>query len=288
MKGSEIYAISRSRSLLSKLPSPDEIERLLELTNERELLERISRKIGYVIQADSVEAYLKELVGRLAYELSQQTKAAKGEVKALVLENLKQAILSSITAVKPSYYTYYMHPLGEELIKRAEATKDVTRLKLGSSTYDALIKFPLDVWNQSGDVGLLDLAFRKMEINEILKTAGYSYGTLAMVELHDYSVCAFVRAPIADELVIRQKPRCRDLLEVISMISKKYHVEADNFDTLYVKVIYAASRNDLSSFSPLNAVSAIEILKLYEKVLRIVRNKIVEKIKTETAKKLIS
>mgnify|MGYP001626322086 FL=1 len=288
MKGSVIYAISRSRAFLSKLPSIAEAERYIELNNEKELLERISRKINYPIQVNTVEEYFKELVGRFAYELSKETRKALGEFNSLVLENIKNAMLKNVTGQKLYYYTYQSKPLAEDQIKKVENTSDLTKIKLGSYSLDTQIKFPLEIWQSYKDIGLLNFAFEKIELIEIIKDAGYNMATQALIDLHNYKVCALAGQTTASEsLFIKQKVKCRDLQEASTYLSKKYNIENQpNFDLLSIKLIYISNIFELSKFSDENAMNVIEILKVYEKFFTGIKNGIKEKFGKDTIAKI--
>lgn len=290
MKGNVLYAISRSRAFLSKLPSLSETERYVELGSEKELLDRIARKINYPIQASTIEEYFKELVGRFAYELSKETPKALGELNALALENLKNAVLKSITGHSPHYYTYEAKPLVEDALKKVENANDLNKIKLGNYTLDLQIKFPMEIWQNTKDLGLLEFAFEKTEITEIIKHAGYNLATQALIDLHNYKVCALAgQNPFSESLYLKQKVKCKDLQEAAMYLSKKYNVEnPGNFDAFSNKLIYMTNMYELSKFSDENTVNFIEILKVYEKNFIGISNSIKEKFGKETIKKIYS
>jgi hypothetical protein len=290
LKGNTIYAISRSRAFLSKLPSLSETEKYVELGSEKELLDRIARKINYPIQASTIEEYFKELVGRFAYELSKETPKALGELNALVLENIKKAFFKKITEHNLHYYTYEAKPLAEDALKKVESANDLNKIKLGNYTLDLLIKFPIEILQNTKDPGLLEFAFEKIEITEIIKHAGYNLATQALIDLHNYKVCAFAsQTPFSESLYIKQKIKCKDLQEAVMYLSKKYNVEnPGNFDTLSNKLIYITNMYELSNFSDKNVINFIEILKVYEKIFIGIANSIKEKFSKEIIKKVYS
>ncbi len=288
MKGNVIYAISRSRAFLSKLPPLSEAERYIELNNEKELLERISRKINYPIQANTVEEYFKELIGSLTYELSKETSKARGEFNSLILENIKNAMLKNITGEALYYYTYQSKPLAEDSIKKIENASDLEKIKLGNYVLDLQIKSPLEVWQNSKDLGLLNFAFEKIKLIEIIKYAGYNMATHALMDIHNYKVCALAgQTPVSESLYVKQKVKCKDLQEAATYLSKKYNIEnPESFDLLTLKILYTTNVFELSKFSDENALNLIEILKIYESLFIGIKNSIKEKFEKETINKL--
>ena len=283
MERNKVYSITRVRAFISRLPTLEDLKKYYDLKSERELLERISSKVGYAIVSQDPEEYFKELIGRLTFELSHKTEKALGELSSLILRNAYTAFLSRISKVQAKYYTFYGKPIAEDLIKKINSAEDLGKVRTGSYFYDRLLSFPMDMWKATNDVNALYFAFEKVEVLEITK--GLRQGLLAeaLKDVHDAKVCAFVsNQQLAEELYVSRKLKCKTLEDSISQLSKKYEVTTyENFDDLALKTLYKASVAELSKFTDENVLSLIEILKVYEKYITSIKNVISEKIKVK-------
>jgi hypothetical protein len=296
LRKNRVYSIAWARAVAGRIPAKEELASYLSLQNERELLERVTRKLGIKQQYDSLDMELKNYIGTMVVNMSLVSDMAVPQLRSLHLHNLRYAIekkLAGYSVFKNEHlYAFNGVPLLESQIKKILESESIERAKTGETWIDELFIRMRRIAGEQPDAGLLSLFIERERVIFINKFK--QLGSLAKFEVDAYNsklalIIGDSRPGLSDSLFIIEKPKVKGETEIISALQKKYSLQVESLD---LDSFIESARNELAiknmiRFDESNVYTVLQMLLGFEKNVSIINQSIKQKIGKELALKII-
>ncbi|MEM0123233.1 MAG: hypothetical protein QXI38_01855 [Conexivisphaerales archaeon] len=296
MRKNKIYSIAWSRAIAGRISTREELLSYLSLNSERELMERVTRKLGIKQQYDSVASELKNYIGTVAVNMSLVSDIAVAQLRTLQIHNIKLTIERKIAGgrefEKNGMYTSNGVPLLEMQVKKIYESDSLERVRTGISWVDELLIRLIRVGGEQPDAGIISLLLEKERI--IFMSKWKQLGSMAKFEADAYNLKVSLmlgdtKSGLADRMYIGEKPKAMSVAETLSSLQKKYdlHSEPLDLDLFVENARHELALRNMIRFDESNSYAALQLLLGFEKMINAINQSIKQKINKEYALKII-
>lgn len=296
MRKNRIYSIAWARAIAGRMPVKEELASYLSLQNERELLERVTRKLGIKQQYDFLDMELKNYIGTMVVNMSLVSDMAVPQLRSLHLHNLRYALEKKLAGYsvfeKEHLYAFNGVPLLESQIKKIFESESIERARTGEPWIDELFIRMRRIAGEQPDAGLLSLFIERERVIFINKFK--QVGSLAKFEVDAYNsklalITGDSRPELSDSLFIGEKPKVKGEAEIISALQKEYslQVESLDLDSFIESARHELAVKNMIRFDESNVYAVLQMLLGFEKNVSIINQSIKQKIGKELALKII-
>lgn len=297
MKKNRVYSIAWSRAIAGRIPSKEELVSYLSLNSERELMERVTRKLGIKQQYDSVDLELKNYIGTTAVNMSLVSEVALAQLRALQINNIRLTIEKKIAGhrefERAGMYSSNGVPLLEMQTKRIYESDSMDRVRTGEPWVDELLAKLRRVVGEQPDAGAASLFLQRESV--IFASKWKRLGSMAKFEVDAYNskvglIMGDAKSGLADAMYIGEKPKIGSMTEILSSLQKKYglHGESTDLDLFIENARHELALRNLIKFDESNSYAVLQLLLGFEKKVNAINQSIKQKISKEYTLKIIS
>ncbi|MGC8558071.1 MAG: hypothetical protein ACP5NC_03645 [Nitrososphaeria archaeon] len=296
MRKNRVYSITWARAIAGRIPTREELVSYLSLQNEKELLEKVTRKLGIKQQYDSLDMELKNYIGTTVINMSLVSDMAVPQLRSLHLHNLRYVLEKKLAGYsvfeRGHLYAFNGVPLLETQIKKIFESESIERVRTGEPWIDELFMRMRRIAGEQQDVGLLSLFIERERVIFINKFK--QLGSLAKFEVDAYNsklamIIGDSRPELSDSLFISEKPKVKGEAEIISTLQKKYslQVESLDLDSFIESARHELAVKNMIRFDESNIYTVMQMLLNFEKNISTINQSIKQKIGKELTLKII-
>ncbi|MCL4343848.1 MAG: hypothetical protein JRN26_01420 [Nitrososphaerota archaeon] len=297
MRKNRVYSIAWSRAVAGRIPSREELLSYLSLSSERELMERVTRKLGIKQQYDSVDLELKNFIGTTAINMYLVSDVGAAQLRSLQIYNIRLAIERKIAGFREfernDIYSSNGVPLLEMQAKRIFEADSLERVRTGESWVDELLIKMRRTLGEHPDAGTISLFLERERI--IFNNKWKRLGSMAKFEVDAFNtkvglMIGNAKEGLADSIYIGEKPKIGSLAESLASLQKKYslHSEPSDLDLFIENARYELAMRNMIKFDESNSYAALQLLLGFEKKVNAINQSIRQKISKEYTLKIIS
>jgi hypothetical protein len=297
LRKNRVYSIAWSRAVAGRIPSREELLSYLSLSSERELMERVTRKLGIKQQYDSVDLELKNFIGTTAINMYLVSDVGAAQLRSLQIYNIRLAIERKIAGFREfernDIYSSNGVPLLEMQAKRIFEADSLERVRTGESWVDELLIKMRRTLGEHPDAGTISLFLERERI--IFNNKWKRLGSMAKFEVDAFNtkvglMIGNAKEGLADSIYIGEKPKIGSLAESLASLQKKYslHSEPSDLDLFIENARYELAMRNMIKFDESNSYAALQLLLGFEKKVNAINQSIRQKISKEYTLKIIS
>ncbi|MDG6926931.1 MAG: hypothetical protein JRN01_00460 [Nitrososphaerota archaeon] len=297
MRKNRVYSIAWSRAVAGRIPSREELLSYLSLSSERELMERVTRKLGIKQQYDSVDLELKNFIGTTAINMYLVSDVGAAQLRSLQIYNIRLAIERKIAGFREfernDMYSSNGVPLLEMQAKRIFEADSLERVRTGESWVDELLIKMRRTLGEHPDAGTISLFLERERI--IFNNKWKRLGSMAKFEVDAFNtkvglMIGNAKEGLADSIYIGEKSKIGSLAESLASLQKKYslHSEPSDLDLFIENARYELAMRNMIKFDESNSYAALQLLLGFEKKVNAINQSIRQKISKEYTLKIIS
>ncbi|MGC8661792.1 MAG: hypothetical protein ACP5TZ_04745 [Nitrososphaeria archaeon] len=297
MRKNRIYSIAWSRAIAGRIPSKEELISYLSLSSERELMERVTRKLGIKQQYDSVDLELKNYIGTTAVNMSLVSDIASAQLRSLQIYNIRLTVERKIAGhgefERAGMYSSNGVPLLEMQAKKIYESDSLERVRTGEPWIDELLLKLIRVVGEQPDAGAASLFLERESV--IFASRWKQLGSMAKFEVDAYNskvglMMGNAKGGLADAMYIGEKPKIVSLTETLSSLQKKYglHSESTDMDLFMENARHELALRSMIKFDESNSYAVLQLLLGFEKKVNAINQSIKQKISKEYTLKIIS